>query len=75
VNAPGKSPSVRRVVVIAGALTLLASAMTPAIAGQQHVKAVAAKKHNPPAPRPQSSGGSGAGPLSLEWSIASSLRP
>jgi hypothetical protein len=72
VNVPGKSPSHRRVVVIAGAFVLLASAMTPASAAGPQAKAGPAKKRPP---RVSPHGGSSSGPFSLEWAITAALRP
>jgi hypothetical protein len=70
VNAQAKSPSVLRVVVIAGATAVLASAVTPASAASAHSKrAVPAPK-----PQPPSTGGS-SGPISLQWMIGAPLRP
>ena len=78
-NAPGKSPSVWRVVVIAGSFAVLASAMTPASAAPNRPKETAAKKQAKvtPAPARLTGGGGGAhaGPLSLEWRAADNLRP
>ena len=76
-NAPGKSPSGRRVVVIAGATCLLALAVTPVSAAPAKPKEAAAKKQTK-APRPpvrSGGGGSNAGPLSLEWRAGDALRP
>ena len=72
-NAPGKSPSAWRRVVIAGAFAVLASAVTPAsVAAAAPAKPQPVKKHKPVPPR--SSGGS-SGLLSLEWTIGAALRP
>ena len=75
-NAPGKSPSPKRVVVTAGALVMLASAVTPVCAAQARPKSDSVKKVDPPRPAriPATSGGAG-GPRSLEWAITSALRP
>jgi len=76
VSAPGKSPSAWRAVVIAGAVVALASAMTPVSAAPVR-KSTAVKKQAHPSvhhARPLSGGG-GTGPLSVEWSIVSPLRP
>ena len=75
-KAPGKSPSVRRRVVIAGAFAVLASAMTTAsAAAPAPSKPQPVKKHKlPPPPAPRSNGGS-SGLLSLEWAIGAALRP
>lgn len=77
-NALGKSPSPMRVVVIAGAVAVLASAMTPASAATSRPKETPAKKVSktplPPA-RPNSGGGGHAGPLSIEWRAVEPLRP
>jgi len=78
VNAPGKSPSGRRVAVIAGATCLLALAVTPVSASSPKAKEAATKKlPKPAAPhvRGGSGGGGHAGPLSLEWRSGESLRP
>ena len=71
-NAPEKSPSVRRWVVIAGAFVVLTSAMTPAYAVPQRAKPPSAKKHAL-VPAPRGSGSSGM--LSIEWTMTSALRP
>ena len=76
-NASGKSPSGRRVVVIAGATCLLALAVTPVSAAPLKPKVTAAKKQAKAPPPPVRSGGGGAtaGPLSLEWRAGEALRP
>lgn len=70
-NVPGKSPSVWRVVVIAGAGAVLASAMTPAFAAAPARKSAIARKRA----AATASRGGGAGPPSLEWTISAMLRP
>jgi hypothetical protein len=83
VNVLGKSPSPMRVAVIAGAVALLASAMTPVHAASPVAKERVAKKRPPtppPAPVPSrtNSGGGGGGtggPVSLDWTISAALRP
>jgi len=79
VNTPGKSPSDWRVVVIAGAVAVLASAMTPDPAAAANRPKPSAVKKQPKTtsapPRPDSRGGGHAGPLSLEWRAAEALRP
>ena len=76
-SAPGKSPSCRRVAVIAGATCLLALAMTPVSAAPPKPKEATAKKAaKAPAPAVRLGGGGGhTGPLSLEWRTGESLRP
>jgi hypothetical protein len=77
-SAPGKSPSVWRVVAIAGAGVLFASAMAPARAAAMPAKPVLAKKKLPDLVRPQQPAGRGGGsasPLSLQWMMGSGLRP
>jgi hypothetical protein len=76
VNAPGKSPSPKRVVITAGALVMLAFAVTPVCAAPARPKGDSVKKVDPPRPAriPATSGGAG-GPRSLEWAITSALRP
>ena len=78
-NAPGKSPSGRRVVVIAGATCLLALAVTPVSAAPSKVKETTAKKQaRAQGLRVRAGGGGGGGqtgPLSLEWRASESLRP
>lgn len=78
-NAPGKSPSGRRVAVIAGATCLLALAVTPVSAASPKPREAATKKlPKPVAPhvRVGSGGGGGhTGPLSLEWRAGDTLRP
>ena len=81
-NVLGKSPSPMRVVVIAGAVALLASAVTPAYAAAPAGKDRVAKKRLPaPAPAPRrdrtntDGGGGGSGPISLEWTVSATLRP
>lgn len=71
-NVPGKSPSVRRVAVIAGAFTVLASAVTPASAAPQRAKPAATKKQGSRVPV---ACGGRTGPASLEWAISAPLRP
>jgi hypothetical protein len=73
VNVPGKSPSVWRVVVIAGAGAVLASAMTPAAQAATPAKKAALAKRRPVTNAPK--GGGGGGPQSLEWAIHAMLRP
>jgi len=73
VNVPGKSPSVWRVVVIAGASAVLASAMTPAAQAVTPVKKAPVAKKRPVTRVPK--GGGGGGPQSLEWAINAILRP
>jgi hypothetical protein len=76
VNVPGKSPSVWRVVVIAGAGAVLASAMTPAFAARPLGKMSAPKKHRSEIARPaRSPAGGNSGRMSFEWAITSVLRP
>ena len=88
-NVLGKSPSPMRVAVIAGAVALLASAVTPVHAAPVRSKTkIAAKTLQPqqvspapaPAPAPAPSparktGGGSAGRLSLQWMIGAELRP
>ena len=84
-NVLGKSPSPMRVAVIAGAVALLASAVTPVHAAPVRSKTkIAAKPLQPqqvsPAPAPAPSparktGGGSAGRLSLQWMIGAELRP
>ena len=77
-NAPGKSPSVWRVAVIAGAGALFASAMTPAYSAAPPAKLVATKKKAPDlgkAPPPASRGGGPVSPISLQWMLGAGLRP
>ena len=82
-NVLGKSPSPMRVAVIAGAVALLASAVTPVHAAPVRSKAkIAAKPLQPqqvsaaPAPSPaRKTGGGSAGRLSLQWMIGAELRP
>ena len=75
-NAPGKSPSPKRVVVTAGALLTLSLAVTPAYAAPARTKGDAAKKADSPRPaRTQAASGGTAGPRSLEWAITATLRP
>jgi hypothetical protein len=72
---PGKSPSVWRVGVIAGAFAVLACAVTPAVAAphrtKETVKKPARTTTQPARPSKEGSGGS----LSLEWTISATLRP
>ena len=82
-NVLGKSPSPMRVAVIAGAVALLASAVTPVHAAPVRSKTkIAAKPLQPqqvsaaPAPSPaRKTGGGSAGRLSLQWMIGAELRP
>ena len=82
-SALGKSPSLKRVGIIAGAFAVLASAVTPACAAAPVAKERVVKKRPhvpppPPAPRREHSGGGAGGsggPMSLDWSISSALRP
>lgn len=77
-NAPGKSPSVRRVVVIAGAAAALASAMTPVSAASplRPKPALTGKGHSPvTAKHRRGVAGGGSGLLSFQWAITSMLRP
>ena len=82
-NVLGKSPSPMRVAVIAGAVALLASAVTPVHAAPVRSKTkIAAKPLLPqqvspaPAPSPaRKTGGGSAGRLSLQWMIGAELRP
>ena len=72
-NVPGlKSPSPWRVVVIAGAVAVLSSAMTPACAAAAPTRPVVVKK---PIAKPERPHGGASGPHSLEWTITTSLRP
>jgi hypothetical protein len=73
VNVPRKSPSVWRVVVIAGAGAVLTSAMTPAAQAVTPIKKTAVAKKRPVTRAPK--GGGGGGPQSLEWAINAILRP
>jgi hypothetical protein len=70
VNAEAKSPSVLRVVVIAGATAVLASAVTPVHAAPAHQKRTFLVRKPPSLPRR-----GGAGPVLLEWMTRASLRP
>lgn len=72
-NVPGKFPSVWRVVVIAGAGAVLASAVTPAAQAVTPIKKVAVVKKRP-VTTPQKGAGGG-GPQSLDWAINGTLRP
>ena len=72
-NVPGKSPSVWRVVAIAGAGAVLASAMTPAAQAVTPAKKVAVAKKRPAATASKAAGGGG--PQSLDWAISATLRP
>jgi len=76
-SAPGKSPSVWRVAVIAGAGALFASEMTPAHSAAMPGKQVAAKKKaaDPRQQSQQGRGGATASPLSLQWIMSAGLRP
>lgn len=75
-NAPGKSPSPKRVVVTAGALLILASVVTPADAAPARTKGDAPKKVESPRPaRISATTGGAGGPRSLESAITSGLRP
>lgn len=78
-NAPGKSPSVWRVAVIAGAGAFFASAMTPAHSAAMPAKLVAAKKKSPDAGKaaqqPAGRTGGATNPFSLQWMMGASLRP
>jgi hypothetical protein len=74
VNVPGKSPSIWRVVVNAGAGAVLASAMTPVAHAAAPIKTTAVAKKRP-ATRTPKGGGGGGGPQSLEWAINAMLRP
>ena len=69
-NAQAKTPSVLRVVVIAGAAAVLASAVTPASAASVHAKHTA----RAPRPSPLATGGA-SGRFSLLWMIHAPLRP
>ena len=69
-NAPVKSPS-RRVAVIAGAIAVLASAMTPAAAASPREKPRPSKKQN----SEHRTVGGGAGALSLERMIIAAFQP
>ena len=71
-NVPGKSPSVWRVVAIAGAGAVLASAMTPAAQAVTPAKKVSVAKKRPAATSKPAGGG---GPQSLDWAINATLRP
>lgn len=70
-NTPPKSLSQRRVVVIAGAFAVLASAMTPASAEAMGEKAHVTRKPVTAAHRH----GGGGGSLSVEWTLTARLRP
>ncbi|WP_341633364.1 hypothetical protein [Sphingomonas agri] len=72
VNTPSKSPSQRRVVVIAGAWAVLASAVTPVFAEPPRERARFTKKSAAPARSP---GGGSGGAFSLERTITAVLRP
>ena len=75
-SAPGKSPSVWRAAVIAGALSV--SAMTPANAAAMPGKPIVTKKKLPDVARPaqqSAARGGNPGPLSLQWVMGASLRP
>ena len=69
-NAPVKSPS-RRVAVIAGAIAVLASAMTPATAAPPREKPRPTKKQH----TEHRTAGGGATALSLERMIIAALQP
>lgn len=71
-NTPEKSPSHRRVVVIAGAWAVLASAVTPVFAAPLREKAHLTKK---PAASARSRGGGGGEAFSLERMITAVMRP
>ena len=71
-NVPGKSPSAWRLAVIAGAIAVLAPAMTPVWASHLSRKAAAVVKKKPAPPH---LGGGGSGLLSLEWAIGAVFRP
>ena len=86
VNVAGKSLSPVRVAVIAAALAVLASAVTPAQAATRAASQPVAKqrvlKKRPPAPPPAPApnrgnlgGGGNGGPFSLDWTLAAGLRP
>lgn len=70
-NTPPKSLSQRRVVVIAGAFAVLASAMTPAWAAVMREKAHMARKPAAASHRY----GRGGGPFSVGWAFTAQLRP
>jgi hypothetical protein len=72
VNVPAKSPSVWRVVVIAGTGAVLASAMTPAFAAPTRVKKTAVEKKHPPVTVSKGGGGNARW---VEWAISATLRP
>ena len=85
-NVPGKSPSLIRVAVIAGAFAVLSSAVTPAFAATPATPQPVAKrpmiKKRPPAPQPAPApnrgnpgGGGTGGPFSLDWTLTAGLRP
>ena len=75
-SAPGKSPSVWRVAVIAGAGAFFASAMTPAHSAAMPSKPPIAKKKGADAARqPANRSGGATNPLSLQWMMGASLRP
>jgi len=64
------------VVVIAGAIAVLASAMTPLSAAERVTKAPASKPLKLVRPkRVANTGGGSSGMLSLEWTIGAMLRP
>ena len=75
-SARAKSPSVLRVVVIAGAFAVLASAVTPAYAAPPHAKHEPAKKPRivQPVGQPSSGSGGSSGPFSIEWMITAPMR-
>lgn len=71
-NTSWKSPSQRRVVVIAVACAVLAAAMTPASAAVIQGKAHLVRKAVPAA---RTHGGVGGGLFSLEFAMTAVLRP
>jgi hypothetical protein len=75
VNVLDKSPSSMRVVVIAGAFAVLASAVTPVHAASPVRVKVSRARKSPSSPARVANAGGSARRLSLEWAIGAELRP
>jgi hypothetical protein len=72
----GRSPSPWRVVVISGAIAVLASAMTPVYGAAPAKKSPLAKQWKQErTKRLGNIGGGSLGMLSLQWTISAMLRP